>query len=175
MIIRNIIQEIQPVGPYYLCGASFGAVVVIEIAFQLLAKGQQINFIGVLDGWAAFSQQQMDKEYIKSIIFRHQQDPTSSLLPKVSENLSLWEEMLEHRFRLMVIHKFKKIASQITLFKANELLSEYKEIDIQDNHWSLYSAVPIRVFKVPGDHHTILHNPNSIILAEYIHKCLVTV
>jgi acyl transferase domain-containing protein/thioesterase domain-containing protein/acyl carrier protein len=169
-----IIEQIQPLGPYYLCGASFGATLVMEIAYQLLEKGKQLNFIGLLDGWASFSQQQMDSDYLKSIVFNHQQDPNSHLLPKIADNLSLWEKMLEHRLTLMLTHKLQKISAQIILFKASEILLEYAEIDVKDNHWSCYSALPIKVYEVPGDHNTMLHEPNSLILAEHIRKCLGT-
>ncbi len=43
------IQEIQPHGPYFLAGWSYGGVVVFEMARQLLARGEEIGTLAVLD------------------------------------------------------------------------------------------------------------------------------
>ena len=45
----------QPIGPYYLGGASFGAVVAYEMAVQLLAQGHKVGRLVIIDqrrpGW----------------------------------------------------------------------------------------------------------------------------
>ncbi|MBD2020581.1 amino acid adenylation domain-containing protein [Leptolyngbya sp. FACHB-36] len=46
------IQTIQPTGPYYLIGVSFGGVVAFEIAQQLLKQNQSVEFLGLLDTYA---------------------------------------------------------------------------------------------------------------------------
>jgi aspartate racemase len=43
------IQTIQPSGPYYLGGFSFGGLVALEIAQQLLAQGQQVALLALFD------------------------------------------------------------------------------------------------------------------------------
>ncbi|MDJ0706014.1 MAG: thioesterase domain-containing protein [Leptolyngbyaceae cyanobacterium MO_188.B28] len=43
------IQKLQPQGPYFLVGRCFGGHVAFEMAQQLLAKGQKIALLGVLD------------------------------------------------------------------------------------------------------------------------------
>ena len=43
------IQTIQPRGPYILFGACFGATVAYEMARQLLAAGEEVAFLGLLD------------------------------------------------------------------------------------------------------------------------------
>ena len=43
------IQAIQPRGPYFLGGFSFGGLVVFEMARQLYRQGQQIAFLALLD------------------------------------------------------------------------------------------------------------------------------
>jgi amino acid adenylation domain-containing protein len=42
----------QPRGPYYLCGVSFGGVVAFEMAKRLVAEGQEVAFLGLLDSFA---------------------------------------------------------------------------------------------------------------------------
>ena len=46
--IREI-RAFQSSGPYYLLGASFGGLVVYEMAHQLLAQGEQVAFLGLLN------------------------------------------------------------------------------------------------------------------------------
>ncbi|WP_322505947.1 thioesterase domain-containing protein [Chroococcidiopsis cubana] len=43
------IQAIQPEGPYFLCGYSFGGMVAFEIAQQLNSKGHRIALLALLD------------------------------------------------------------------------------------------------------------------------------
>ena len=52
MIVKlylNTIKQYQPKGPYYLCGESFGGVVALEVARLLIAEGDSVSFIGMLD------------------------------------------------------------------------------------------------------------------------------
>ncbi|MBU9379770.1 amino acid adenylation domain-containing protein [Burkholderia gladioli] len=44
-----MMREIQPEGPYRVAGWSFGGLIAYEIATQLLAQGQEIEFLGVFD------------------------------------------------------------------------------------------------------------------------------
>ncbi|WP_423919494.1 alpha/beta fold hydrolase [Frigoribacterium sp. 2-23] len=45
----EIIRVIQPKGPYVLVGHSFGGLVALEIADQLVAGGQEVELVGLLD------------------------------------------------------------------------------------------------------------------------------
>lgn len=47
------IREIQPEGPYFLMGYSFGATLALEIAQQLVARGEPVALLAVVDS-AAF-------------------------------------------------------------------------------------------------------------------------
>jgi len=48
LYVRKI-QEIQPHGPYALMGACFGAAIAYEMARQILSKGEEVAFLGLLD------------------------------------------------------------------------------------------------------------------------------
>src|SRR5262249_2183199 len=43
------IQAVQPKGPYFLGGYSFGGLVAFEMAQQLYKQGQKVSFLGLLD------------------------------------------------------------------------------------------------------------------------------
>ncbi len=44
------VRAVQPEGPYYLGGFSFGATVAYEMAQQLLATGEHVALLAILDG-----------------------------------------------------------------------------------------------------------------------------
>ncbi len=43
------IQRIQPSGPYYLAGYSFGGLIAYEMSQQLWSAGQEVAFLGLID------------------------------------------------------------------------------------------------------------------------------
>jgi FkbH-like protein len=43
------IRTVQPSGPYYLGGGSYGGIIAYEMAQQLLARGEKVAFLGLLD------------------------------------------------------------------------------------------------------------------------------
>lgn len=53
--IRQL-RSLQPQGPYFLTGISFGGLVAYEMAQQLTAQGQQIAFLGMMDTYPSLTQ-----------------------------------------------------------------------------------------------------------------------
>ncbi|HWW71482.1 MAG TPA: alpha/beta fold hydrolase, partial [Duganella sp.] len=47
----RIIREALPAGPYRLAGWSAGGVLAYEVARQLVAQGQRVEFVGLIDSW----------------------------------------------------------------------------------------------------------------------------
>jgi amino acid adenylation domain-containing protein len=47
----RLIREALPQGPYRLAGWSAGGVLAFEVARQLLAAGEQVEFLGLIDSW----------------------------------------------------------------------------------------------------------------------------
>ncbi|MBD9653170.1 hypothetical protein IB267_32955 [Ensifer sp. ENS09] len=45
--------EIEPHGPYYLCGFSMGGLLAYEMAVQLIALGKPVEFLGLIDTFIA--------------------------------------------------------------------------------------------------------------------------
>lgn len=171
-IYLKAIQIIQPKGPYYLCGASFGATVVTEMTYQLLKQNEQVNFVGLLDGWAAFSNVQLDANYIETLKTHQHENAESTFMLSDFENPVLWKIMLQDRLDMMSAYAIKKLNTKLVLFKAKEVLPEYMDIDSKDNHWAEHSTYPMPVYVVPGDHNTMLQAPNVKTLARYIQRSL---
>lgn len=47
------IQRLQPTGPYFLCGYSFGGLVAYEMAQQLVQAGQEIGLLALIDTYCS--------------------------------------------------------------------------------------------------------------------------
>ncbi|HET7451576.1 MAG TPA: amino acid adenylation domain-containing protein [Thermoanaerobaculia bacterium] len=45
------IRQLQPEGPYYLAGSSFGGTIAFEMAHRLRAQGCAVAFLGMFDTW----------------------------------------------------------------------------------------------------------------------------
>lgn len=43
------IRRVQPRGPYFLMGYSFGGWIVFELAQQLVREGERVSFLGMID------------------------------------------------------------------------------------------------------------------------------
>jgi thioesterase domain-containing protein/acyl carrier protein len=48
----NAIRQVQPCGPYYLAGESFGGVIAYEIAQKLQAAGEEVKLVAMMDSGA---------------------------------------------------------------------------------------------------------------------------
>jgi acetoacetyl-CoA synthetase len=47
----NVIREIQPEGPYFLIGWSYGGLIQLEIAQRMLGSGEEVGLLALLDTW----------------------------------------------------------------------------------------------------------------------------
>jgi amino acid adenylation domain-containing protein len=45
----RLAEEVQPHGPYYICGHSFGGLIAYEVASQLRAGGEQVGMLALID------------------------------------------------------------------------------------------------------------------------------
>ncbi|HZE87943.1 MAG TPA: thioesterase domain-containing protein, partial [Verrucomicrobiae bacterium] len=46
------VRKVQPHGPYFLGGTSYGGMVAFEIASQLVRRGDRVGFVGLIDAYA---------------------------------------------------------------------------------------------------------------------------
>jgi len=157
------IQQVQPHGPYWLCGLSFGATLCIEIARQLRAKGETLKPLIFFDGWAKFSDEyNIEKLFKEALLTRNENK-------EIQEGFA---EMGWDRMKLLLKYQSPMFQDKIILFKAITLLPEYKDIDHPLNHWDKYALGEVEVYKVYGDHETILQRPNVIYLAKKLDEIL---
>ena len=170
----NHIKTIQPQGPYLIGGASFGASVAAHIAYELKLQNEQVASLIVLDGWGVYPNTLLDDHYFKTSMARQHAELINDFkkygLPKPESLLDIqW-------FRLNLLWQFNMqlIESPIALFKSQELLPAFAEIDAPLNHWEQFSNNEIIRFTVPGNHETMFQEPHvdtlSRLLCDHLTK-----
>jgi malonyl CoA-acyl carrier protein transacylase len=207
------IQEIQPNGPYFLGGHSFGGKVAFEIANQLQDQGEEVSLLAIMDIQVAVVEQEKDAIYwhdskyiiglsrifessfeqtldlpsnLNSLSFDEQINLLFLALRKV--NLVFSKTELKRLFRvyqanMQAITQYipqKIFPNKITLLRASEV---HPENDFLPNEamsqkdptwgWSQLSGQPLEYQIVPGNHFTMMMEPNIQILAQelsaYLH------
>jgi len=188
------VREVQPQGPYFLGGWSFGGLVAFEMAQQLQKSGDRVALLAVLDTLAPTPTNQISFwdgcKFLLTIALR-----------------SVWPFLLDY-FRLLAagdnftgesfmsrIFKLNKVIKPIfAVFQANSkatlayLPSTYQnkitlvrstaqtstsERDFTLG-WSELTNGKVEVIRVPGNHLTMLREPHVQVLAEQLKQCFKT-
>jgi thioesterase domain-containing protein/NRPS condensation-like uncharacterized protein len=186
------IRKIQPEGPYYFLGYSFGGMVALEIAHRLRALGEQVELLGMLDS------RQRD-----SISLTQRHDPVrvqlnrriGRFLGNIS-NLSLremasylWEKLYTRTLRRVYVVAaamgFRSVPSfikstddisyvaamnyqprpwcgQVTLFRTSVQPDPRLP---QDLGWTPLAEGGVEVYELPGDHDLVFREPNIRVMA----------
>ena len=170
----NVIQAHQPHGPYIIGGASYGGNVSIEIARQLYDKGINEVYILSCDAWALYpAMANNNRDWFENNIKRQAADlrqmlPSEITLPELLLDLT-WQ-----RQQLIVQYKVQKRPYNLALFKASTLTPVLEPIQEEYNHWRDFGELPISKYDVPGDHESMLNEPNASFLyraiLDYLNK-----
>ena len=170
------IRGIQPGGPYYLSGHSAAGIVAFEVAQQLRAQGEDVALLAIVESrpaappfirslprlirflrrfprkkpllWAKFFPGQ----------FKSASDGTATQFR--GQVPSAWKWIA----RLQATYRPKPYNGPITLFLANEELHFSKWIR---QGWAKWAAGEFEVVVVPGDHFTMIEEPNVRVLAAH--------
>jgi surfactin family lipopeptide synthetase A len=194
--IREI-QVLQPDGPYFLIGYSFGGLIAFEIACQLHSQGQQIELLALLDNespslsklrpsfWKALAihlgnlQQlgfQEQIKYIKDrIIFRtfyqNRADKEKDfLIDNWAEPLPAeYLQVLEANFQAGRDYLGKSYPGKVTLFRSS--IQPIAQALHPDLGWrELVDHVEIR--NLPGYHSNLLREPYIAAFVQELKLCL---
>lgn len=181
------IQKMQPKGPYYLLGASFGGLIGYEIARQLKEADQSIGILAMLDIIRPESNPQQsadDMSMLALLIELFEGKPVSDIkeLPlkdqirrlmdsmglgelSFSEQEKVFEQVKIHCHALRLYHP-KPYHGKVIFFQAKEQFFRTKNISLGETWKDLVEA--IEVYEVPGNHLSMLMNPQVKILASLL-------
>ncbi|MCP4049834.1 MAG: SDR family NAD(P)-dependent oxidoreductase [bacterium] len=176
------IQEIQPQGPYFLCGLSMGGTIAFEIARQLQSKNHKTAMLALIDS-PGFKKEtispeefkKIDKDFIlnylkslsyetyESILNLKNKEHDSSHPSRLTKFINLWKT---HNTALLN-YRPVPYSGEIIYFRAQErdrLTGSHPEYD-----W-IELALNIDIQHVPGNHITLVLNPSVNHIAKKIKK-----
>jgi thioesterase domain-containing protein len=187
------IRKIQPKGPYFFLGYSFGGTTALEIAHQLRDQGEQVELLGMLDSrQREYMTLILSKDSVRTRFDRRITRFLGNLAPlSFSEKVDylrgkLFTRTLRHvysiaaRFGVRSVPSFLKSTEdiswfaainykprpwpgQLTLFRASVQPDPRLPWDLG---WSPLALGGVQVFELPGDHDLVFREDNTRVLAE---------
>ncbi|GAA6623227.1 amino acid adenylation domain-containing protein [Scytonema sp. NUACC26] len=193
------IQTVQPKGPYYLGGYSFGGAIAFEMAQQLYKQGETVAILAILDTIRPgcdrrlsfrhrilehienFSQQGVNYLQYKLVGWRewigfHIQYQYKKLMgiPEPVTKDDKYLEIMDTNAKALNQYTFQTYPGQMTLMRTSDK-------DRDDATGMLYDPLfgwgdlvrgGIDVQHIPGSHYTLLEEPHVRVLAEKLKNCL---
>lgn len=171
----NSICCYQSKGPYYLCGASFGGVVALEVARKLQARGEVVNLVAMFDssspgfvhkrpkhGQLKFHLQQIMKKgwpYLRQRVTRVWQSSSKSMIDEPNKNKTPDHHFGARKIRKKVYSSYqpKTYSGKVTLFKSTDRPGF--ELGSYALGWD-EMLTQLEVVNIKGDHLGILQPPN---------------
>jgi acyl-CoA synthetase (AMP-forming)/AMP-acid ligase II/thioesterase domain-containing protein/acyl carrier protein len=182
-LAAHYIQEmrsLQPEGPYYLMGLSFGGVIAYEMAQQLVGQGQQVAFLGLFDTFIEDQSTFLPLHQRFSKLF---QLTPSELLRKIKTKIKGKlvkhdNKYLPHVYNPNLLRIMREAytpqvySGRVTLFKAMNHTSVTYAITPPEVGWRKFVNGELEIHEVPGSHLGMLEEPNVKILAEKMRACI---
>jgi phthiocerol/phenolphthiocerol synthesis type-I polyketide synthase E len=194
------LRVLQPEGPYFLGGSSFGGCVAFEISQQLHSLDQKVAFLALMDtpGPDQISAQMVDKIVIPTDAGNSQSD-NYSLSLEAFQHLGAEAQMTNALEQAKIVNRlFSEIERSqarqfLRVFKANlQALSNYvprpypgritffrareQWMEFSPSHpelpWIDVAASGIEIHLVPGNHITMNFAPHVQFLAERLKNCI---
>jgi amino acid adenylation domain-containing protein len=189
------IRAVRPEGPYHLGGWSVGGLVALEVARQLLAAGQEVGLLALLDTTLPAGQAReageidSGREYGLDVtleelsrlgpdeqlpyLWQHalrlgliEPDTPLQLAQQVLDDL---KRLFHHHLSLADRYEVCPYPGRITLFRPAEM--PFAVPTQPDRGWGrLAAAVDVHV--VPGHHHSMVKEPHAQVLADKLRECL---
>jgi amino acid adenylation domain-containing protein len=155
----GLIQAVQPHGPYYLGGASFGGTMAIEIAKQLTQQQQATKAIFLFDSWAYYPERAHDQEVFYGFMEQMHSRLKQEFKQLQIADLDRWTATQWERANLLWNYTIPEhISEPLILFKASEHNEIFEGSDDAYNFWNRHAKL-LTVNLVPGDHESMFEQP----------------
>jgi syringomycin synthetase protein SyrE len=196
------IRTVQPSGPYYLGGVSFGGLVALEMAQQLCESGEQVGLLALLDtpGPGAFRPKSFGGKFLGHLsnlrkfgfkyltLLGHKllskirgnageepDDPATQAVRRIAQGAKL-RQLFEE---LAASYTVKKYCGRITLFSLAERGGMSDSLfDPALVHvdpllgWGGLAEGGVELHQVPGEHVSMLQEPHVRVVGETLRRCL---
>lgn len=187
------VQKIQPKGPYFFLGYSFGGTTALEMAHQLLKQGERVELLGMLDSRQRdYMTLMLSQDSVRTRLDRRFARFLGNLAPlSFSEKVAymrgkLFTRFLRRCYSIAVNMGFRTVPSflkstediswlaainykpapwpgQLTLFRASVQPDPRLPKDLG---WTPLAEGGVEVLELPGDHDLVFREDNTRVLAE---------
>jgi amino acid adenylation domain-containing protein len=181
------IHSVQPEGPYLLGGECLGGFVAVEIAQQLIAKGQEVRLLVFLDTaiptWPREIYYHVDKifritiirHYLRNLLLLSKREwPTyiSNLAIRVRQKLQE-DRGVYHPSRIGTnyINIIRRYKPQTYCGRITWLATKSIAREVQNNQLNHFATGDLKIHQLPGDHESYLGR-NVEITAEKLKACI---
>ncbi|HEX4381995.1 MAG TPA: amino acid adenylation domain-containing protein, partial [Myxococcales bacterium] len=186
------VRAVQSQGPYFLAGYCGGGIVAYEMARQVRAAGEKVAALILIDlrspGSTAPRSRLLDwsrklsKEDLRAI-WRRAQEKIYRDWNNLTGTVRVWwhrylgkqlpfelrDRWLTDTFlRKADAYKVEPYPGKLVVFRAHEDRSN----PAPDLGWGRFAQGGVAAYEVPGDHHTLTHDPNVQVLAAQLAACL---
>jgi amino acid adenylation domain-containing protein len=172
-------RSVQPHGPYTLIGYSGGGLAALEMAQQLRAQGETVGFLGLIDTLVLSLYGDLHRFPLLPL---HRQIANFFRLPP----LEIWLA-LNTKYRLWAdksaaavealegciweAYRPERYSGDLTLFTA-KLRSVRRSMPSMAADWRRLIDGRVKIHEVPGQHRTVVVDPNARVLAAKLAACL---
>jgi acyl-CoA synthetase (AMP-forming)/AMP-acid ligase II/thioesterase domain-containing protein/acyl carrier protein len=150
--IREI-QTVQPTGPYLLGGRCFGGRVALEMAQQLLTKGEKVSILAIVEAGSPQIGEPLSSE---------EQEMINQLNPIKAQGFLKVRESNDLAMRK---YKTSVYPGQIDYFLGEQTETGQGSYPMRQGGWVELAGGGLVVHEIPGDHMTITQEPNVQVLA----------
>jgi thioesterase domain-containing protein len=183
------IRKVQPGGPYALLGWCYGGALAVEVACQLVRAGEQISFVGIIDGVPAGRPKALRalKQRLARFALRLRQarsegrgtagflaEDLSARLRRVIRGPGEAQEAIEpsaawqidRLAELVQHHEQKAFPGKVTVFRAAQEATSWP-FDLTFG-WHDFAQGGVEVVTLPGDHLSIFAGAGLLQMATHI-------
>ncbi len=176
------ITQVQTHGPYHLLGWSAGGVIAYELAQKLLATGESVAHLGIIDSGVLYTMgilqamsqgdgpgifELMGRTPSQNVVEFRKRTAAAKLIPdEANDEMALRiMNLFIGNARAVCYYRPKPYAGSIDLYQAQEPLVTLKRQPYSE--WSQL-CTDVRLHMVAGNHLTIVHEPHVSQLAAKI-------
>ncbi|HEX6865428.1 MAG TPA: thioesterase domain-containing protein, partial [Thermoanaerobaculia bacterium] len=155
------VRVAQPEGPYLLGGWSSGGVVAFEMARQLVAAGEEVERVILIDSLAPDGDGELDEAVLRGLF--------GVEVPGERDGDGLFEMFRTH-VQAVRSYEPRPLAAPVLLVRGAQ--PPAGRPDEPSLGWSRFAQDGIEVLRVPGNHHGLLSEPHVGPLSEALRTAL---
>ena len=151
-------QAIQPTGPYYLGGWSFGGIVAFEMAQQLQQRGEEVALLALIESYAYTEQErrsqlvsQTDEAALRAHFVKEGSTELVEVLGDSTQDALHWQ-VFKANWHALTRYRPQPYSAPITFFWANQ-----EEEDSRKRWDKLVTQAEHHT--IAGDHYSIMRLP----------------